>query len=149
MIRNLNKQECLLILNTNYIAHLAYLFGECPIIIPITYYYNEADDFIICYSACGQKINSMRKHNYVSLSVDEIESVNKWKCVLVEGTFKELKGPDAKYYLHEFAKGVKHIMANKEQKEANFISEFSSKLESEGTPIVFKIDILEVTGKQR
>ena len=91
----------------------------------------------------------MRDHKFVSLSVDFIQSVNQWKSVLIQGLYEELEGPDAKYYLHKFANGVKHIMTNKEQKDPHFISEFSSKLESEGIPIVFRINHLEFTGKQR
>lgn len=149
MIQNLETKDCKQIIDTNYIGHLAYIYGECPIVIPITYYYIKADNSIICYSAEGRKIKAMRKHKYISLNVDEIESVNQWKCVLVEGIYQELKGSNAKYYLHEFAKGITNIMANKEQKDVSFISEFSSKLESEGIPIVFKIDVLEITGRQR
>jgi nitroimidazol reductase NimA-like FMN-containing flavoprotein (pyridoxamine 5'-phosphate oxidase superfamily) len=149
MIRNLNKKECLQIIQNNYIGHLAYLSEKMPFVVPITYYFNKSDNNIICYSSQGRKIKAMRKNKYISLSVDEIVSVNQWRTVLIEGVFEELEGPDAKYYLHEFAKGVKKIMLEKEQKEAHFINEFSSKLESEGTPIVFKILIIEITGKQR
>lgn len=149
MIRNLNKKECEQLLNTNYIGHLAYLSGKTPLIVPITYYFNKPSNQIICYSSEGQKIRAMRKNKYVSLSIDEIISVNQWKSLLIEGIFEELEGPDAKYYLHEFAKGVKKIMLEKEQKHTRFISEFSSKLESDEIPIVFRINIIAITGKQR
>tara|TARA_R110000868_G_scaffold169348_1_gene404352 strand:+ start:811 stop:1314 length:504 start_codon:yes stop_codon:yes gene_type:complete len=149
MIRDLNIKECIRILDTNYIGHLAYLFRKNPIVVPITYYYNKAGNYIICYSAEGHKIKAMRNNKYVSLGVDEIISVNHWKSVLLEGKFEELKGPDAKYQLHEFANGVKKIMLTKEKKNVHFISEFSSKLYSEGIPVVYKINILEITGKKR
>ena len=135
MIRDLNIKECIRILDTNYIGHLAYLFRKNPIVVPITYYYNKAGNYIICYSAEGHKIKAMRNNKYVSLGV--------------EGKFEELKGPDAKYQLHEFANGVKKIMLTKEKKNVHFISEFSSKLYSEGIPVVYKINILEITGKKR
>ena len=149
MILNLNKKDCLTLLESNYIGHLAYLFGKYPIVIPITYFYDKAEHFIICYSSEGQKINAMRKHKFVSLSVSDITSVNKWKTVLVEGIYEELKGSDAKNYLHEFAKGIKDLMATKEQKIVDFISDFSSKLEVEGIPVVFRIKNPEISGKQR
>jgi nitroimidazol reductase NimA-like FMN-containing flavoprotein (pyridoxamine 5'-phosphate oxidase superfamily) len=149
MLQNLNKIECIKLLGNNYIGHLAYLSREHPMVVPITYYYNKADHVIICYSVEGNKTRAMRMNKYISFGVDEIASVNHWKSILIVGTFEELKGPDAKYQMHKFANGVKNIMLTKEKRKAHFISEFSSKLDSHGTPIVFKINILEITGRQR
>ncbi|WJJ95770.1 pyridoxamine 5'-phosphate oxidase family protein [Algibacter luteus] len=149
MIRNLSIEDCLAIIESNYIGHLAYVFGENPIVIPITYFYSKTEKFIICYSSAGQKIDAMRKKNLVSLSIDEIDSVNQWISVQVEGVYEELEGPDAKFYLHEFTQGIIQIMADKERKNVEFISQFSSKLEAEGIPIVFRINNLEISGKQR
>lgn len=51
--------------------------------------------------------------------------------------------------LHEFSEGVKNLLRCKSGKEAQFINEFSSKLYTEGIPIVFHIKISEITGKER
>jgi hypothetical protein len=67
----------------------------------------------------------------------------------VHGEFEEFEGSNAKYQLHEFSEGVKNVIALKEHRNLRFISEFSSKLESEGTPIVYRIKITEITGKYR
>ena len=114
----------------------------------MTYYFNEKENIIICYSGEGHKINAMRKHNSISLEVAEIDSVTSWKSVVAHGSFKELKGIDAKSQLHVFSLGVKEIIRAKERKDVNYISEFSAKIFKEEVPIVFLIEIDEITGKK-
>lgn len=148
MIKDLGSGECIQLLCNNYIGHLAYIVGESPFVIPITYYYDQSHNSIISYSLEGHKIDAMRKNRSVSLEVDEIESVNRWKSVLAHGKFEELSGIDAKNLLHEFSNGVKEIIHRKETKKLQFISESSSKLGPEGSsPIVYRIQLLEITGK--
>ncbi|NAS13725.1 pyridoxamine 5'-phosphate oxidase family protein [Poritiphilus flavus] len=151
MIKDLDQTKCMELLRNNYIGRLAFVQGKSPYIIPITYYYHDRDArSIISYSAEGHKIRAMRKNTSVSLEVDEIESVSKWKSVLVHGQFEELEGIDAKSQLHEFVKGVKSIINKKEEKQLQFIHEFSSKLISIGPPpVVYRIKIVEITGKVR
>ena len=147
---DLKTNQCIAILKHNYMGRLGYIAKNSPYIIPITYFYHEdANNSIICYSGEGHKIEAMRKNNSVSLEVDEIESVNKWRSVLVHGVFEELKGIDARHLLHEFAEGVKNIINEKEHTLHHTISDFSSKMNQEKIPIVFRIKILEITGKRK
>lgn len=149
MRRNLEPNENLEILSNNYIGSLAYLSRSNPHIVPMTYYYDKETHSITSYSSEGHKIAAMRKNNAVAFMVNEITSVADWQSVHVHGTFEELKGIDAKHMLHEFSEGVKGILSRTEGKDAEYISEFSAKIESEGTPIVFRIKINEITGKKR
>lgn len=149
MIKKLETRECTELLSNNYIGHLAFIAHKEPYVIPITYYYDKSNNTIIGYSAEGHKIEAMRKNDIVSLEVEEIKSVNNWRSVQVHGMFEELQGIDAKYLLHEFAQNVKKIISRKEGSHPEFISEFSSKLSEQGIPIVYRININEITGKFR
>ncbi|WP_339754325.1 pyridoxamine 5'-phosphate oxidase family protein [uncultured Winogradskyella sp.] len=149
MIRILNKVERLKLLETNYIGNLSYIYRNRPYIAPITYYYNKQANIIIGYSAEGHKVKAMRKHNNVCLSVSDIDSVNSWKSVLAQGVFIELTGSEAKAKLHEFSLGVKDLIINKEHRELDFISEFSSKIYKDDLPVIFIIKVEEVTGRIR
>ena len=149
MIKSLEKAESLKILDDNYIGHLAYVYQNRPFVIPITYYFDAENNTIICYSDEGHKINAMRKNPSVSLEVAEIESVNIWQSVLAQGEYEELQGIDSKNSLHDFSNGIKKIINKKEKSNPQFISEFSSKIYSEGIPIVFRINITDITGRQR
>ena len=91
----------------------------------------------------------MRKQISISLTVAEIFRSNKWKSVLVHGNYDEINGGTAKLYLHEFSLGIKKIILDTENKDLDYISEFSSKIYAEDIPIVFLIRIEELTGKMR
>ncbi|MDU8885681.1 pyridoxamine 5'-phosphate oxidase family protein [Yeosuana sp. MJ-SS3] len=149
MFKNLEDKEIQFILENNYIGQLGYIYNNRPYVIPITYFFDKESNIIICYSGDGHKMNAMRKNNAVSLQIGEIKSVTNWKSVLVHGTFEQHFGSNAKAYLHKFSLGIKDIILEKEQKKANFISEFSSKIYKDNIPAVFLIRITEITGKKR
>lgn len=149
MRRNLEEQECITLLEENYIGYLSYISGNQPYTIPITYYYDKESHSLISYTSEGHKIKAMRKNTAVSLAVSEITSVANWKSVLAFGEFQELEGSNAKHMLHQFSDGIKTIIPGGSTDKAQFISDFSAKIYSTGTPIVFRINIKELTGKIR
>jgi len=149
MILKLGKSKCRTLLSNNYIGHLAYIYKNSPFVIPITYYYDGSTNTLLGYSGNGHKINALRIANGVSVEISEIDSVNTWRSVLVQGNFFEFEGSTAKINLHKFTEGVKEIIRIKEGINLKYLSEFSSKIYKEGPPIVFKIDVEELTGRER
>ncbi|PTM06753.1 MAG: flavin mononucleotide-binding protein [Bacteroidetes bacterium] len=149
MFINLEEKEIKFILENNYIGHLSYIYQNKPYVVPITYYFDQVSNAIICYSGEGHKITAMRKNNAVSLQVSEISTVNHWKSVLVHGKFEQHYGSDAKAYLHAFSLGVKDVIMEKEYAKLDYISEFSSKIYKGDSPIVYLISIENITGKKR
>jgi hypothetical protein len=148
-MNNLTKEECLVLLSTNYLGRIAYILQGVPEIIPITYYYDPDQHSLISYSSSGSKIDAMRKNNLVSFQVDEISALDTWKSVLVFGEFEELSGIDSKHLLHVFSEGVKKVILEKEKLRPKFISDFSSKIEKDSIPIIYRINIKDMKGKQR
>ena len=146
---DLTTSECTRVLRDNFMGHLAFISKEQPFVIPITYYFDPTDNTVISYSALGHKIHAMRENKSVSMVVEDIQSMTNWESVMIHGTYEELEGSTAKQKLHQFTQGVKGLLLQKEQKEVEFISEFSSKLYSRGVPIVYRINILEIRGKRR
>jgi hypothetical protein len=149
MIKNLSASESMQLLSGNYIGNLSYVFKNRPYTIPITYYYDRENNRLLGYSGKGHKVKALRLNNAAAVGVSEINSVNDWKSILVEGSYREFEGSAAKVCLHKFTEGVKELIRSKEGKDLQFLSEFSSKIYKEGTPIMFKIDIEQITGKQR
>ena len=146
---SLNTKESLRLLSENYIGRLGYLSKGRPEIIPITYYFDSEHKSIVSYSGPGNKIEAMRKNSMVSFQVDEITDLEHWKSVLLFGIYEELEGIDAKYMLRQFSDGVKNLLKSKVKPTPDFIQEFSSKIESQGTPIVYRIKIKEIVGRQK
>jgi nitroimidazol reductase NimA-like FMN-containing flavoprotein (pyridoxamine 5'-phosphate oxidase superfamily) len=149
MIKQLNQTECLEVLKDNYIGHLGFISGKSPYILPVTYFYNAAENCIISYSAMGNKIDAMRKYNHVAFQVEEIKSIQNWRSVLIHGDFEELEGSTAKKELHTFAEGVQDTISRIRGEKPKFIKDFSSRLQKETPPIVYRIHIGEINGKFR
>lgn len=146
MITKLKETECVNILANNYICKLGYVYIDTPFIVPMTYFFDKKNS-IICYSHEGHKTKAMRNHRKVSLLVSEKENKNICNSVLVHGIYEEFSGSEAKKYLHDFSEGVKELISKKEKTDLNCISDFSHKVNINNTPIVFKITINEITGK--
>jgi nitroimidazol reductase NimA-like FMN-containing flavoprotein (pyridoxamine 5'-phosphate oxidase superfamily) len=149
MSEKIDNKESLQILSNNYIGHLAYISNDAPYILPITYYYDPKENTILSYSSEGHKINAMRLNGAISIQIEEIESINSWKSVLIIGDFEELKGSEAKMHLHNFAQNVKNIISKKEAINPESINSFTSKLESDSIPIIYRINIQEIIGRKK
>lgn len=149
MIRELNISEVREILGRNYIGYLAYTYMKSPYVVPMTYFYDSAEDYLIGYTSKGHKTQSMRLNPTVSVLVEEIDSLNDWKTVAVYGRFEELSGTTAKAALHKFRDGLKKLVGQINDKELEFLSDFSSKSDSEDPPIVYRIKVQEFTAKSR
>ena len=145
---DLTLEESIQLLSTNYIGRLGFISAAAPFITPITYFYDAEAHCILSYSSEGHKISALRKSNSVALQVDEIRTIQNWKSVLLHGNFEELQGANAKFNLHRFAQGVQETIAHKEGVGPKFISDFSGRL-TKSLPIVFRININEVSGKYR
>jgi len=148
MMTNLSDHECKEMLANNYLGNIAYISGDSPYMVPMTYYF-DGDQTIIGYSSEGHKTNAMRKNNNVSLHVLELRDINNWTSVLAHGKYEELDAGDAKGYLREFAAGIKDLILRKEEKNLQFISDFSSKSYKGDIPVVFKIILDDLSGKLR
>ena len=149
MITSLDQKACANLLGQNYIGQLAYIYNDAPYVVPITYFYDKTKNHVICYSGTGHKLNAMRKHTTVTLSVSEVLASHLWKSVMAHGSFEEVQGSDAKAYLHQFSIGIKDIIMQQERKDLDYISEFSSKIYNDDIPIVFLIKVDHMTGRSR
>ncbi|SFU45693.1 Nitroimidazol reductase NimA, pyridoxamine 5'-phosphate oxidase superfamily [Pustulibacterium marinum] len=149
MIQNLHTSDMQLLLKEHYVGHLSYISGNQPHIIPITYFYDPIENVLLSYSGMGHKIKNMRKHPNVSLLVDVVDSISKWKSVQISGTYEELHGTYAKSRLHDFARGVSHLVEVHEGLITESLSEFSHGESNVDGSIVYQIKIHEWMGKEQ
>ncbi|WP_158839898.1 pyridoxamine 5'-phosphate oxidase family protein [Polaribacter sp. L3A8] len=148
MVTNLNDNECVQVLSNNYIGQLGYIYIDRPFVIPMTYFFDKENNSIVGYSEDGHKTMAMRNYRKVSLQVSEKKNDHICNSILVHGIYEELSGSGAKKHLHEFSAGIKELISKKEHKNLHCISDFSHKINTKNTPIVFKIIIDEITGKK-
>ena len=149
MINDLSEQRIKKLLRSNYVGSLGFIAQKSPYVLPVTYYFDPEHNQIISYAMEGYKIEAMREYPQVSLMVYEQDSITTWRSVLIHGVYEELHQIDAKYYLKEFSQGIQKLLKAKGKQEDRFIEDFSSKSEIEGIPIVYRIRIVNWTGKFR
>lgn len=149
MIKDLTESQIKELLKNNVIGSLGFIAQNSPYVLPATYYFDSEQNTIISYAMEGHKIDAMREFPEVSLMVFENESLHNWRSVLVHGIYEELHQIDAKFYLHEFSKGIHEIIGRKGGESPTSIEDFSSKTQSGGIPIVYRIRISDWTGKRR
>ena len=149
MIKDLSEQRIEKLLKSNCVGSLGFIAQKSPYVLPVTFYFDPEHKQIISYSTEGQKIEAMREYPQVSLMVYEQDSLKSWRSVLVHGVFEELQQIDAKYYLKEFSRGIQAILEQRGQESRQFIEDFSSKAETGGIPIVYRIRITDWSGKFR
>lgn len=97
MIGVLDEQAIDQILENNIVGRLGYRDGERMYIIPVSYLY-FSEKYIIVHSREGQKIDILRKYPDVCFEVDEIDSINNYRGVLVWGKYEELTDLKERHY---------------------------------------------------
>ena len=149
MIKDLSDNRIIALLKNNYVGSLGFIAHQAPYVLPVTYFYDQENQCIISYSMEGHKVDSLRDSPEVSLLVFEQDSIDHWRSALVHGTFEELQQIDAKFYLKEFSEGIQKLMEKEGLGSHHFIDEFSSKSETTGIPLVYRIRITDWSGKYR
>lgn len=148
-IENLSEDKVHKLLADHCVGSLGYIAHNTPYVVPITYFYNKADQSIISYATEGHKITSLRENPQASLLVYHKEGMNWWRSVLIHGTFEELHQLDAKYQLKQFCEGVRKVLDKQGIKPSEFINEFSSKADSQDIPVVYRIKIQDWSARRR
>ena len=88
MLGELNEEEIQQVLSANSIGRIGYTDGNEIYIVPVNYRHEK--DAVMCYSLEGHKIETMRQHPAVCFEVEEIQSADRWKCVVIHGVFEEI-----------------------------------------------------------
>ena len=149
VIYDLEEKAIRDVLTRHFVGSLAFIAHGDPHVLPITYFFDEANNSLISYSNDGMKISAMRENPSVSLGVYETQTPVNWKSVLVHGVFEELEQIDAKAHLKRFSEGVSQLMAARGIHQDAHIPDFSSKTSGARAPLVYRIRIVDWSGKYR
>jgi nitroimidazol reductase NimA-like FMN-containing flavoprotein (pyridoxamine 5'-phosphate oxidase superfamily) len=74
-------------------AHGAGGGGGRPYVVPLSYGYDG--EAIYAHSGLGKKIRIMRTQPLVSFEVDRAETADRWRSVIADGTYEELRDAEA------------------------------------------------------
>lgn len=88
IVRELDRGQCLDIVAKNRLGRLACVSGGAPYIVPI--HYALAENHLYAFSMPGRKIEAMRADPGAALLVEDIDTPQHWRTVMVRGRFEEL-----------------------------------------------------------
>ena len=92
-IREMSREECLLVLGRARFARLACARENQPYIVPVTMAFYEPLPGEAClygFTTWGQKLEWMRANPLVCVEVDEVKANDQWVSVIAFGRFEEL-----------------------------------------------------------
>src|SRR5689334_9060974 len=89
MIGSLTTEQIEHVLQSGLIGRIGCHNDKHVYIVPVTYVYR--DGYVYAHSQEGLKVQMMRKNPKVCFEVDSIEGMTNWRCVVIQGTFEELK----------------------------------------------------------
>jgi uncharacterized protein len=99
-VRVLPQAQAKALLATAKVGRLGCVDNGEPYVVPINYIFEEGS--IYSHSLPGRKIDALRAHPRACLQVDEIESDFKWRSVIANGDFEEIRVPsDRRAVLHK------------------------------------------------
>lgn len=88
IIRALDRDECIQLLQANRLARLACADAGKPYLVTMFYAYRE--DYLFAFTLPGRKLETMRANPNVAMLVESHGGGKEWKSVLAEGRFEEL-----------------------------------------------------------
>ena len=88
MLGKLNDNQIINVLQSQLIGRIACYADNKPYIVPITYAYK--DGYIYFHSKDGKKIDMMNKNPEVCVEVDQIDTMNSWRSVILWGKFEKI-----------------------------------------------------------
>ena len=146
MIGALTKEQCQQVLRSGLIGRLGCSDRKRVYIVPITYVFD--DKFIIAHSREGMKVQMMRKNPFVCFEVDSIENMTNWRSVVVQGTFQELdSAAERQTAFRTLEERLMPYLLSETMKPQGLSSRNPDKLEKQKKPVVYRIEIEEMTGR--
>jgi len=140
MLGELNKREIIDLLERQFIGRLGCHADGETYVVPVNYAYQN--NAVYAHSGEGKKIEMLRANPKVCFQVDEIDSMFKWKSVILWGTFEELKGEERQQAMQGL---ILRIMPKTDDPSRAPSHAISSSLYD--SLIVYRINIKEATGR--
>jgi len=140
MLGELNKREIIDFLESQFIGRLGCHVNGETYIVPVNFVYQ--DNAIYAHSGEGKKIEMLRANPRVCFQVDKIDSMFKWKSVILWGTFEELKDEERQRAMQGL---ILRIMPNTNDSARNPSHAIDPALQD--SLIVYRNNIEEGTGR--
>jgi nitroimidazol reductase NimA-like FMN-containing flavoprotein (pyridoxamine 5'-phosphate oxidase superfamily) len=147
MIGFLSAEQCTAVLMVNCFGRIGCNDGFNTYVFPTGYVFDGSA--VYCQSLQGSKVNIMRSNPRVCLEVEDIQTYQRWKSVMVNGIFEELSTVRDRYYaIKVFSGHMIRVKMNENALLAQDPKQWLRDLSRSGKRIVlYRIRIEELTGR--
>ena len=97
LVQEMTVRECIDLLERSRLGRIACARNDQPYVVP--FYFAYRGTHLYSFATLGQKIEWMRANPLVCVEVDEIESSQRWKSIVIFGRYEEL--PDTPQFRQE------------------------------------------------
>lgn len=133
------------ILQTERLGRIGCYSNGKVYVVPTTFAFDGK--YIYGHSREGLKVEMMRRNPNVCFEVDVMEDMGNWKSVIVQGVYQELMGPAGKEALELFMERLELNTARDKSVYSHGIVQFHHDQQSVLKTVVYRILILEKTGR--
>ena len=145
MIGSLSKEQIEHVLHSAVVGRIGCYDGKDIYIIPLTFVFDGK--YIYAHSHEGLKIEIMRKQPTVCFEVESIEGMTNWRCVMVHGTFQELKTTEEQHQaLTTLNERLMPYLLSETMRPRN-LDEAPENAVKEKKPVIYRIQINRMTGR--
>ncbi|MFK7926520.1 MAG: pyridoxamine 5'-phosphate oxidase family protein [Bacteroidia bacterium] len=142
----LSTQDIQALLENHYTGHIACADENGPYVVPFTYYYDAETHTLLSYTAEGRKVEALRKDPRVSINIVDINALNDWQSVVIQGQFEELEGVEAMNAIKLLITRLKTQINQIGKDKVDAIADMSPAKET-ANKVVYRIAIKEISGR--
>jgi nitroimidazol reductase NimA-like FMN-containing flavoprotein (pyridoxamine 5'-phosphate oxidase superfamily) len=141
----LTKEQSEHVLRSGLIGRIGFSDEDGVYIVPVTYVYDN--EVIYVHSKEGMKVRMMRKNPKVCFEVDSIENMTNWRCVIIQGKFRELQTEAEQTKAFAILKDRLMPYLLSETMRPKGFENGAMEMEKERKPVVYVIQIDHMTGR--
>ncbi len=145
MLGSLTHPEIDQLIKDQSLGRIGYTSNGKTYIIPITYAFDG--QYLYGHSREGKKIQIMRSNPFICFQIDAIQNLANWKSVIIQGEFEELIGKQARETMRFFIEQLQPQLLSSTSTPTHGLSHFHRNEHSALRSIIFRIKILEKTGR--
>jgi nitroimidazol reductase NimA-like FMN-containing flavoprotein (pyridoxamine 5'-phosphate oxidase superfamily) len=142
-VKDMTRQECMEVVSSGHLAHLACCKGDRPYVVPI--YYALDDNCLYSFSIPGKKIEWLRDNPHACILVELFRNERNWRSVVMSGRYQEL--PDTAQWHQERMHAWSLLERYANWWEPGALKPVSQRVASHDAYVFYRVDIEDISGR--
>jgi nitroimidazol reductase NimA-like FMN-containing flavoprotein (pyridoxamine 5'-phosphate oxidase superfamily) len=144
LVQEMAPTDSLNRLATMHLGRLGCVKGSQPYVVP--FYFAYEANYLYGFSVVGQKIDWMRANPLVCVEMDDLKSADEWVSIVILGQYEEL--PDTPEFRTQREMAYAFLQQRPDWWEPGYAKTIVNGTERQGTPVYFRIQIVQITGRR-